>query len=303
MSVWSVAHPQKIAFDAPVTALRIRVIGGAVNVVGTDESSPQLHVSEIEGAPLVVTHHDGVVTVEYEDAGQQHWRSWLNWWGDRSIWQRTAVVSLTVPTATRLEVGMVSAGAVVSGIEGRTEIRGINGDTTLVGLSGPVHANTVAGSVEAQNMRGDFSFKSVSGDLTVVDGAGSSVQADSVSGSMIVDLAPAGTRPGGRPPQVKLASVSGEIAVRLPHPADTEVEAKTSSGVLSSSFEDLRVDSRLATKITGRLGAGQGKLKASTVSGSISLLRRPSYDEPDPGVPATPVGSAPDGSPIGKKVL
>lgn len=34
-----------------------------------------------------------------------------------------------------------------------------------------------------------------------------------------------------------------------------------------------------AKKITGTLGAGTGKLKATTVSGSIALLRRPPAEE------------------------
>lgn len=33
----TVAEPQKLAFDGPVTALQVRVVGGTVNVVGTDE--------------------------------------------------------------------------------------------------------------------------------------------------------------------------------------------------------------------------------------------------------------------------
>lgn len=165
---------------------------------------------------------------------------------------------------------MVSAGAVISGIDGRTEVKGVNGDTTLVGLAGSVRADTVSGNLEAQALTGDLRFNSVSGDLTVVE-AGSCVKADSVSGSMIVDLDPA-----SRPASIDLTSVSGEIAIRLPHPADAQVEANTASGSVSNAFEDLRVSGQWGAKrITGRLGAGNGKLKATTISGSIALLRRP----------------------------
>lgn len=277
MSKWSVAEPQKLVFDAPVTALHVRIVHGMVNVVGTDESAPRLQVSDIKGPPLIVTHQDGTLTVTYEGLP---WNGFLKWLEPKS-WQRSAVVSLAVPTRTRVEVGVVGAGAVVSGIEGRTEVKGVTGDTTLVGLSGPVRAETVSGSVETQGMTGDLRFNSVSGDLTVVDGAGTSVRADSVSGSMIVDLTCANTSPEGRPTDVSVASVSGEIAIRLPHPADTEVEANTTSGTVSNAFEDLRVAGQWGMKrITGRLGAGQGKLKATTVSGSIALLRRPPTEEP-----------------------
>ncbi|MET7603167.1 DUF4097 family beta strand repeat-containing protein [Streptomyces avermitilis] len=274
MSEWSVAEPRKLTFDDPVTALHVRIVNGTVNVVGTEESSARLEVSAIEGPPLTVTQKDGTLTVAYDDLP---WKGFLKWL-DRKGWRRSAVVSLAVPLRTRVEVGVVGAGAVVSGIDGPTEVKGVTGDTTLVRLSGPVHASTVSGSVEAQGVTGDLRFSSVSGDLTVVEGSGSSVRAESVSGSMIVDLDPA-----DRPTDIHLSNVSGEIAIRLPHPADMEVEANTASGTVSNAFEDLRVSGPWgAHKITGRLGSGSGKLKAMTVSGSIALLRRPQAEDDEP---------------------
>ncbi|MFC4464378.1 DUF4097 domain-containing protein [Streptomyces xiangluensis] len=272
MSEWSVAEPKKLTFDAPVTALHVRLVNGTVNVVGVDEGSTRLEVTEIKGPPLLVTHKDGTLTVAYEDLP---WKGFLKWL-DRKGWQRGAVVSLAIPAHARVEVGVVGAAAVVSGVDGPTVVKGVTGDTTLVGLSGPVRADTVSGNLEAQAVTGDLRFNSVSGDLTVVEGSGSSVRADSVSGSMIVDL------DTDSPTDVRLNNVSGEIAVRLPHPADAEVEVDTASGTVSNAFDDLRVSGHWgAHKITGRLGSGTGKLKATTVSGSIALLRRPpSEDEP-----------------------
>ena len=76
MSEWSVAEPSKLTFDAPVTALHVRVVNGTVNVVGTDEGSARLEVSELEGPPLVVTQKDGTLTVAYEDLP---WKGFLKW--------------------------------------------------------------------------------------------------------------------------------------------------------------------------------------------------------------------------------
>ncbi|WP_371527259.1 DUF4097 family beta strand repeat-containing protein [Streptomyces sp. NBC_01283] len=294
MSEWSVAEPQKLTFDAPVENLRVRVVNGTVNVVGTDEVSARLEVSEIEGPPLAVTQEAGTLTVAYDDLP---WKGFLKWL-DRKGWRRSAVVSLAVPAGTRVEVGVVGAGAVVSGIEGSTEVRGVTGDTTLVGLSGRVSADTVSGSLEAQGITGDLRFNSVSGDLTVFGGAGSSVRADSVSGSMIVDLDPAGTLA-----DIGLTSVSGEMAIRLPHPTDADVEVNTTSGAVSNAFEDLRVSGQWgAKKITGRLGSGSGKLRATTVSGSIALLRRPPTEEEPTDTPLTDTPPT-DAAPTDKKVL
>ncbi|MEV0574763.1 MULTISPECIES: DUF4097 family beta strand repeat-containing protein [unclassified Streptomyces] len=271
VSTWAIDEPRKLTFDEPVTALNVRIVNGTVNVVGTDEPTARLEVSDIEGPPLIVTQQDGVLTVAYEDLAWQGLLKWL----DRKGWHRRAVVSLAVPAGSAVEVGVVGAGAFVSGVRGRTDVRGVTGDTTLVGLAGPVGAETVSGNVEAQAVTGGLRFHSVSGDLTIIEGAGTSVKADSVSGDMVLDLDPT-----GQPTDVRLATVSGEIAIRLPHPADATVEANTASGSVSNGFEDLRVSGQWgAKKITGTLGSGAGTLKASTISGSIALLRRPPADD------------------------
>ncbi|MEU7279620.1 DUF4097 family beta strand repeat-containing protein [Streptomyces sp. NPDC045431] len=267
MPEWSVTEPRTFALDGAVTALKVRVVNGTVNVVGIDEGPARLEVSEIDGPPLIVTQRGSTLTVSYEDLP---WKGFLKWF-DRKGRDRSAVVSLAVPADASVEVGVVGAEAVVSGVRGRTEVRGVTGDTTLVGLAGPVRAETVSGNVEAQAVAGGLRFSSVSGDLTVVDGTGASVRADSVTGDMVIDLDPTG--PGT---DIRLTTVSGEIALRMPHPTDARVEANTTSGALSSAFDDLRVGGQWGSKsIKGTLGAGTGTLKATTVSGSIALLRRP----------------------------
>ncbi|MEU9854939.1 DUF4097 family beta strand repeat-containing protein [Streptomyces sp. NPDC047974] len=283
MTEWSVTEPVKLAPADPVTRLRVRVVGGVVNVVGTEESTARLEISEIEGPPLIVTQEGSTLTVTYEDL---HWKGILKWLDTRAR-RRRAVVSVAVPAGAEVEVGAVSADTVVSGLRGRTEVRGVTGGTTLVGLSGPVRAETVSGALEAQSVTGALRVTSVTGDVTVIEGSGSAVRAETVSGDLVLDLDPA---PAGAPPaDIRLTSVSGEVAVRLPHPADARVEASTTSGAVSNAFEDLRVGGEWGAKsVTGTLGAGSGTLKATTVSGSIALLRRPeSAETPDPG-PASP---------------
>ncbi|WP_345650135.1 DUF4097 family beta strand repeat-containing protein [Streptomyces tremellae] len=280
-STWRVAEPHTLTFDLteqPLTALRVRVVGGTVNVVGADpaalaaQGGARLEISDIQGPPLVVTRDGGTLGVGYGDLTRQ---GLLDWLGGRRGHGRSAVVSLTVPWSASAEVGFVGAAAVVSGMRGRTEVRGVTGDATLVRLRGGVLAETVSGAVEAQAVTGALRFHSVSGDLTVVEGAGSSVRADSVSGAMVLDLDPA-----AGPADIRLSTVSGEVAIRLPYPVDTEVEANTAGGRVSSAFEDLRVTGGWGAKrLSGTLGSGGGTLRASTVSGAIALLRRPPAED------------------------
>lgn len=293
---WSVAEPQKLAFEEPVTEVRVRVAGGTVNVVAAEEGPARLEVSEVDGPPLHVVQEGGTLTVSYEDLpwnGSQGFKQWFEskpWkaWSasdsGRKAWERSAAVTLTVPAATRVQLASVSATVFVSGIDGGTDVHGVSGDTTLVGLSGRVKAHTVSGGVEAQSVTGELGFHSVSGGLTVVDGAVGNVRADSVSGDMVIDLALDDPAAASRPVDISLTSVSGQVVIRLPHPADARVEANTATGGVSNAFEDLRVSGQLGAKrITGTLGAGTGTLRATTVSGSIALLRRPAAD------PATPL--------------
>ncbi|MGW7574259.1 DUF4097 family beta strand repeat-containing protein [Streptomyces sp. NPDC054765] len=297
-----VAEPRTLEITDPLDALNVRLVGGTVNVVGTTDDGPaRLEISELHGPPLTVSCRNGTLSVAYEDLP---WKGFLKFL-DRKGWNRSAVVSVTVPAGTRVEVGVIGAGAVVSGISGRTDVRGISGDSTLVGLTGGVRADTVSGSVEVQSVTGDLRFHSVSGDLTVIDGAGGAVHADSVSGDMVLDLDPA------KGADITLTTVSGEVAIRLPDPADAKVEANTASGTVSNAFDDLRVSGQWgAKKITGSLGDGTATLKVTTVSGGLALLRRPASED-EAGRPGAPGGGpapgphkdSPTAPPAGKKVL
>jgi hypothetical protein len=266
----TVTEPGTFEFEDAIDTLCVRIVGGAVNVVGTDEGPARLEVAELDGSPLTVERTGSKLTVAYDDLS---WKGLLKW-RERRDWQRRAVISLAVPPGTSVEVGVVGAGAVISGMTGTTVVQGVSGDTTLVGLTGPVKANTVAGNVEAQSVSGTLRVHTVSGDLTVVEGSGPEVRADSVSGSMVLDLDPAAGA------DVRLTTVSGEIAIRIPDPADADVDANTTSGHVSCAFDELQVTGQWGTKrITGRMGSGGAKLRATTVSGAIALLRRPPFED------------------------
>jgi DUF4097 and DUF4098 domain-containing protein YvlB len=109
----------------------------------------------------------------------------------------------------------------------------------------------------------------VSGDLTVAEGGGGSVRARTVSGAVTLDLKASGDR------DIRLSSVSGDLTVRLPGTSDLDVKLESTSGQVASAFEELehkRAPGRQAAR--GRLGAGTGRLQATSTSGHVALLRR-----------------------------
>jgi len=297
MNQWTVSETDKISFDEPVDTLHVRIIEGAVNVVAA-EGPARLEVTELAGDPLQVTLEGGVLTVSYKDL------SWSEF-GDavKSVQsakfffkslrrKRRAVVSLAVPAGAAVKIGTVSADATVSGISGEVAVHGASGDTTLVGLTGRIQANTVSGDVDAEGVAGELRVNSVSGGITLLAGSAEKIQAKSVSGAVTLDLNVA------TPTEISVNTVTGPVAVRLPSVAHAQVDAGTTTGDISSTFEELAVASSWgAKKLTGQLGTGTGRLQVITVSGPITVQRRPDgEDRPGPvmELPAAPDLTKPD---------
>ncbi|BFV57345.1 DUF4097 family beta strand repeat-containing protein [Kitasatospora sp. CMC57] len=280
MGKWTIDKPDRIILDEPVETLHVRVVAGAVNVVATDGPA-RLEVTELDGEPLQVTLENGILTVTYQDLAWSELADSVKsvetvkafFGGLRR--KRRAVVSLSVPAGAEVKVGSVSADATVSGTSGRVTVHGASGETTLAGLAGRTDVNTVTGDVNAEAVAGELRVNTVSGHLTVVAGTADRLLAKSVSGSVTLDVDTA------TPTDLHVTTVSGSVAVRLPSQADTKVEAGSTGGELSSTFEELKVGGSWGTKkLSGQLGSGTGRLQVTTVSGAVTVLRRPDA-EPD----------------------
>jgi Putative adhesin len=279
MSTWTIEEPRKLTFDT-VRQLRVRTFRGSLSVVGTDQES-RLEVTDIRGDPPTVRLEDGGLEVGYDDWSRPGFLSWLL---GRRKWRRHAVVSVAVPRACPVDLGVVSAGVVVSGLRAPVTVRVVSGDITLAGLTGPVDAETVSGSVEAHAVTGRLRMHTVSGDLTLIEGGGE-VHARTISGTVTCDVAAAGS--GGS--DIGLSAVSGDVVVRMPDRSDLEVRLQASSGQISSAFGELQRSGVPGMQVvTGRLGAGTGRLRAATTSGHVTLLRR-DREGPAGGEPRPPV--------------
>jgi hypothetical protein len=184
MASWTLDEPGKRELD-PVDRVLVRLIEGAVSVVGSD-GPPTLEVSELEGAPLRVRQEDGALTVDYERPGRLGLLAWLT-----SMGRRKAVVTLAVPRDCRVELQVVSASLMAGGLRASVLAKTVSGEITLAGLGGAAEAETVSGAVQASAIRGDLSAATVSGEITVAEGGGS-VRARTISGTIAMDLGPSG---------------------------------------------------------------------------------------------------------------
>lgn len=264
MTRWIIEEPRELSFDGPdgLDTVKVSLVGGHVAVLATD-GTPRLEISDIREPPVVVDYVGGRLTVSYADWPWEGLLRWVN------CGRRAATVTLAVPGDCRVNLGVVSASTVVSGIQAATSIRTVSGDVTLDGLTEKVDVQTVSGDVEAHALGGVTSVNSVSGPVTVSSGRCEQLRSKTVSGKVIADL----DLVGGA--TVTVGSVSGDITVRIPQAAAAAVELRSVSGRIGSAFADLRRAPQPGSRaMHGTLGDGSGSLAASTVSGDIALLRR-----------------------------
>jgi Putative adhesin len=264
---WRIDSPQSLDLEG-VRRLNVRMVAGSIDVVGSSEAAgtggAHIEVSKLDGA-LTVTLEGDTLTIAHE---RLTWGGLLEWVGNHKA---SAVVSVSVPDACPVELGVVSADAVVSGITADTKVKSVSGNVTLDGVNAGISAQTVSGDLETRRLEGKLRFTTVSGDLTVVDGSSSRVKAETVSGDITLDL---DVPPGAR---LDLNSVSGDVTLRLPESASLQVEAKTMSGSLDSAFSGVTRDGKPGrSTLRGSIGTGDGFLMAKTVSGDVTLLRRAS---------------------------
>jgi hypothetical protein len=267
MQHWTVDAPTTLDFDG-VAALRVRVISGSVAVLSTDDK-PRLDVASLSGQPLLVKHEAGILTITYPDLT---WDGLLGWLRPQP---HSATITVMVPRECPTQLGVVSASAVVSGISAATSVKSVSGKITLDGVTGAVNARTLSGDVEAQGLDGRVGFNSVSGDLTLADGAVEKLDARTVSGRVTADV---DLDDGGA---VRVTTVSGEVAIRLPAQTSTQVELRSATGRVQSEFGGLTASrGPAASTLSGTLGSGAGRLLVSTMSGQVTLLERNNSDAP-----------------------
>jgi DUF4097 and DUF4098 domain-containing protein YvlB len=142
----------------------------------------------------------------------------------------------------------------------------------LDGVTGTVDAKTVSGDLEARGLDGGIAFNSVTGDLTLAGGSVRQLEAKTVSGQVIADIELA------EHADLRVATVSGAVAVRLPACSSVQVDLKSTSGKVQSTFDGMRSDGPRPATVAGTLGSGSASLSVTSMSGDVTLLARP-----DPG--------------------
>ena len=196
------------------------------------------------------------------------------------------VASLRTP---RVAIIMVQAGAATEAVIDQLRELLEPGDIIVDGITGDLSANAVSGDVQIRGLTGTLNANSVSGEVAAT-GSIRKATIDTVSGNMLVDST-------GRVDAVSLNTVSGDATVRIDegHPANFVLRSVsgrlTVDGIKrSTSGPSNYVDS------VGELSGSFVDVRANSVSGDVTVLRRAATQEPDAAASA-PVSPSPEPEP------
>ncbi|GAA2094204.1 DUF4097 family beta strand repeat-containing protein [Actinomadura alba] len=262
MARWTIEEATNLDFDG-VVALKVVLVSGSLSVL-TGGERPSVRVTDVQGQPLEIDHDAGMLGITHRNPLWEGLRTWLN--GRRC----SADVTVTVPPDCPVQVDLVGADAVITGLTAGVSLKSATGDVTLDGVTGHIAANTVSGAIEAQCLDGTVDFISVSGDLGLAGGSLDRLTARSVSGRIAadVDLTPNGG--------IQASTIAGEVTLRLPASVSARIGMNTVGGRIDSSFAELDpAGGAMPKNVTGTLGDGAGEVTVTTVSGDITLLSRP----------------------------
>jgi hypothetical protein len=288
MPRWTIGSPRTL--DLPdIAALRVRVVSGSVAVLASQDP-PSLDVGSVTGQPLLVTHEAGILTVTYEDLQPGGLRGWLR------PQRHSADLTISVPPGCPTQVAVVNASMIVSGISANISAKSVSGDITLDGVTGSVDAKTVSGDLEARDLDGGLAFNSVSGGLTLAGGAVRNLAARTLSGQVTADIdVPDGSG-------LRVSTVSGDVAVRVPASASARVDLKSTSGRVHSGFEQASPAAGPGPAVLrATLGSGSAGISLTSMTGDVTLLAR--ADDKPSGAPEADERSVKDtstGAPTGQ---
>ncbi len=256
---WLVSGPKVIDLEL-VRRLKVGLVGGQVDIVAHDEPTARVEVHSVTGRELKITLDGDTLEVDHPQL------SWDNWLDAVRAFKGTAKadLSIMVPRAVALHLGVVSADALVSGLTDDAAISTVGGSIVVDSVTGDLQLNAVNAELTVRNHTGNVNVHTVSGDLTV-SGAVHRLSSDGVSGDVFLDLT-------GIPDDVRVNTVSGAVTMRLDDGVPARYRIHTVSGKLQLDDSSVRGTRGSFTGSYGELDKSWVDFTANTVSGDVSVL-------------------------------
>lgn len=244
--------------------LKIGLVGGQIDVVAHDEPGVRIEVHGVTIKDLRIEASGDVVEIDH---AQLRWDNFLEAFRNFGSGGPKAEVSVAVPRGIALNLGVVSASALVTGLATDAKLNTVSGDIIVDGHTGDLSVNAVSGDVQIRALDGALSANSVSGDVAAT-GSLRSASIDTVSGAMLVDST-------GRLQSVNLNTVSGEATVRIDQDLPANYVLRSVSGRVT--VDGIKRSSSAPTNYSDSVGELSGSfvdVRANSVSGSMTVLRR-----------------------------
>lgn len=271
---WIVRQGETRVIDLEgVRAVKVGLVGGQIDVIAHDEPGVRLEVHAVNGKELRIEASGDRLEIDHP---QLRWDNFLEVFRNFGAGGPTAEISLAVPRSVALTLGVVSASALVAGLASDARLNTVSGDLIIDGLDGDLSVNAVSGDVQARGIDGAVNVNSVSGAVAVT-GVLRRTSVDTVSGSALVDAS-------GSVDEIVVHTVSGEATIRLDESLPAKYIARSVSGrvqvdgVVRSGSGPTNYDGSV-----GELSARFADVRVSTVSGSVTVLRRPMIESADTG--------------------
>ena len=256
---WLIDGP-KVLELGPIRRLKVALVRGQVDIVGHDEPTTRVEVHSVSGKELRVTLDGDSLEIDHP---QLRWDNFIDVFRSFQGSAR-ADVSILVPRAVALKLGVVSSTGLISGLHADATISTVSGDLVLDDMRGEITLNSVSGELAVSNHVGAVTAHTVSGDITV-SGEVTKFRADGVSGDLFLDLS-------GLPNEIKVNTVSGSITTRLSGDQAADYRISTVGG-------RIQLDDSEITNVRGTYNGKYGKLehswldfRANTVSGNVAVL-------------------------------
>jgi DUF4097 and DUF4098 domain-containing protein YvlB len=244
----------------PITRLKVSLVAGQVDIIGHDEPTTRVEVHSVSGKGLKVVRDGESLVIDHPQ---------LNWDNFIEVFKSfrgtaKADVSIMVPRAVALKLGVVSASALVSGLTEDATLSTVSGELALDSMRADVRLNAVSGEIAVSNHTGDVSLSTVSGDVTAA-GEIPRFTADSVSGRVFLDL-------NGTPDEVRVNTVSGAVTTRLAPGTAAQYRINTVGGRIHLDDSDISGTRGAFTGRYGSLDKSWTDIRVNTVGGDISVL-------------------------------
>lgn len=247
-----------------VLSLKIGLVGGQIDVIAHDEPDVRVEVHGVTVKDLRIEVSGGRLEIDHP---QLRWDNFLEVFRNFGSSGPRAEISVAAPRDVALTLGVVSAGALVAGLARDATINTVSGDVLVDGHVGDLRVNAVSGDVQVRGLVGALAANTVSGDITA-SGELTKADVDSVSGATFIDAE-------GPVSSISLNGVSGAATFRLDAGYPANYVLRTAGGkIVVDGVSRGSGGPANYTGSAGELAGAFADLRANTVAGDITVLRR-----------------------------